>query len=213
MNISKSTPQPVLRQATSKRATSSITAVLAHLRQTIVARPETDKIALRHLLIALEQNSFIVILLVFSLLMVSPLSAIPGATTLFGLIIASILAQLLLGRRHVWLPGVLLNRHLPVPRIVHALQWLERPAAWLEQRLRVRFLWAIEPPVAMMLKVLVFVAALCAPLMEVIPMSGTSVGAAITLFAAGLLARDGVFVLLGACLAAILPVTLWIVIG
>lgn len=196
-----------------ERGTNSITAVLAQVRLAILGHPEADKIALRHILIALDQNSFVVILLVFSLLLVSPLSAIPGATTLFGLTIASILGQFLLGRRHIWLPAFLLDRLLPVPRVVQAMQWLEKPAAWLEQRLRVRFLWAIEPPVAMMLKMLVFSAALCAPLMEVIPASGTSVGAAITLFAAGLLARDGVFVLLGACLAAILPVTLWIVIG
>jgi hypothetical protein len=65
----------------------------------------------------------------------------------------------------------------------------------------------------MALKALVCTAALCAPMLELIPGSGTSVGMAITLFGAGLLARDGVFVLVGASLAAILPVTLWIVIG
>lgn len=213
MTFSQSAQRAVTGASGYTRGTNSITAVLAQVRHAILERPEADRVAIRHILVALEQNSFVVILLVFSLLLVSPLSAIPGATTLFGLSIASILAQLLLGRRHVWLPGILLNRLLPVPQILQALQWLETPAAWLEQRLRVRLVWAIEPPLSMMLTVLVFAAALCAPLMEVIPMSGTSVGAAITLFAAGLLARDGVFVLLGACLAAILPVTLWIVIG
>jgi hypothetical protein len=49
--------------------------------------------------------------------------------------------------------------------------------------------------------------------MEVIPGSGTSVGAAIALFSAGLLARDGLFVLTGACLAATLPVGLWLVLS
>jgi hypothetical protein len=53
---------------------------------------------------------------------------------------------------------------------------------------------------------------LCAPLMEVIPASGTSVGAAISAYSAGLLARDGLFVLAGAGLAAILPVSLWLLV-
>ncbi|MGP9791683.1 exopolysaccharide biosynthesis protein [Roseinatronobacter sp. NSM] len=212
MTVDHRAQPDALRKTAHDSGASSITGVLRHLREAVIQRPEGDKIALRHILIALEQNSFIVIVLVFSLLMVSPLSAVPGATTLFGLTIASILAQVLLGRRHVWLPGVLLNRLLPVARILQALQWLEKPATWLEHRLHARLAWAHERPVAMMLKALVFTAALCAPLMEVIPASGTSVGAAITLFAAGLLARDGVFILLGACLAAILPVTLWMVI-
>lgn len=212
MSFDESATRADMRQTMHKSETRSITGVLAHLRHAVQARPETDKITLRHLLVALEQNSFIVILLIFALLLVSPLSAIPGATTIFGLTIACILAQQLLGRQHAWLPGLLLNRSLSVQRTMKALQWLEKPAGWLERCLHPRLFWVIEPPVAIMLKAMVFTAALCAPLMEVIPASGTSVGAAITVFSAGLLARDGVFVLLGACLAAILPVTLWVVI-
>lgn len=190
--------------------THRITEVLEHLQGAVLARPEAEKIVLRDLLLVLEKNSFAVLLLVFALLLVSPLSAIPGATTLFGLTIATILAQLLLGRRHVWLPEFLLNRQLPVRQTLKALHWLEKPAGWLERCLRARLSWVVERPVVLSLKGLVFTAALCAPLMEVIPASGTSVGAAITIFSAGLLARDGVFVVLGAGLAAILPVTLWI---
>jgi hypothetical protein len=213
MDLGRSASRAVAHHVTQDNPTGSVSGVLARLRLAVRQQPQTDKIALRHLLIALEQNSFVVILLVFALLLVSPLSAIPGATTLFGLTIASVVGQVFLGRHHIWLPGILLNRVLPVHGILQALQWLEKPAAWLDQHLRARLLWVIEPPLAMTLKGVVFAAALCAPLMEVIPASGTSVGAAITLFTAGLMARDGVFVLLGACLAAILPVTLWIIIG
>ena len=60
---------------------------------------------------------------------------------------------------------------------------------------------------------LVLLAALCAPMMAVIPGSGTSVGAAIVLFSAGLLARDGLFVLADAILAAILAITLWLLLS
>jgi hypothetical protein len=190
--------------------TRHITDVLVHLQDAVHARPQIETFALRDLLVALEKNSFAVLLLVFALLLVSPLSAIPGATTLFGLTIATILAQFIMGRRYVWLPVFLLDRPLPKAQTLKALHWLEKPAAWLERFLRARLSWVVEWPVVLSLKALVFAAALCAPLMEVIPASGTSVGAAITIFSAGLLVRDGVFVLVGAGLAAILPVTLWI---
>ena len=191
----------------------NIVLLIATLRGAVLSRPDADKIAVRDLCSALEEDSFIVLMLVFALLLVSPLSAIPGATTLFGLTIASVLVQYLIGRRTVWLPRLLLDRQIPVQQTLAALTWLEKPARWLDARLHPRLTWVIQPPLASALKLLVCTAAFCAPLMEVIPASGTSVGAMITLFGAGLLARDGAFVLIGASLAAILPVTLWIVIG
>lgn len=194
-------------------AHGNITGLIDTLRHAVQTRPEAQTISLRDMLAALAEDSFILLMLVFAMLLVSPLSAIPGATTAFGLTIAGILVQYFLRRQTVWLPDFLLDRHVPVAQSLRALDWLERPALWLDKRLRPRLRWAIEPPVAVALKVLVCAAACCAPLMEVIPASGTSVGAAITLFGAGLIARDGAFVLVGASLAAILPVTLWVVIG
>lgn len=191
-------------------ARHTIADVLTTLQHSVGANPAAEKITLRDLFSALEQNSFPVLLLVFSLLLVSPLSAIPGVTTLFGLTIATILAQLLLGRQHPWLPDFLMRQRLPVKQTQTALHWLEKPAGWLDRGLRYRLSWVTSSPVALAPKAVVLCAALCTPLMEVIPASATSVGAAITLFSASLLARDGVFVVVGAGLAALMPLALWL---
>lgn len=188
----------------------SITGVLANLKRAVNARAGEDHITMRNLLVTMDRNSFPVLLLVFSLLLVSPISAIPGATTVFGLTIASILAQFVLGLQHAWLPRALLDRPLPVARTLSALTWLEKPVGWLGYCLRTRLSWVTETPLILAPNLLALLAALCAPLMEVIPMSGTSVGAAITLFSASLLARDGLFVIVGACLAAAMPLILWL---
>jgi hypothetical protein len=185
-------------------------AMLAELQDVILRRPRADTVTMRDLVAAMDAGAFPVLILMFALLLVSPLSAIPGATTLFGMTIAAILVQALIRRSRVWLPAVLLDRHLPAQRTEAALQWLRRPVGWVERRLRHRQLWVLTSPVAQMPMVVVLMAALCTPLMEVIPGSGTSVGAAIALFSAGLLARDGLVVLIGAGLAAILPVSLWL---
>jgi hypothetical protein len=193
-------------------AARNLRQILHDLDQSLSADPDAPTIALRDVVAAMEQDSFPVLLLVFSLLLVSPLSAVPGATSLFGLTLAAILAQKLLRRRQAWLPAILLDRHLPAARTRQALRWLDRPAVWLDRRLTRRLAWVFRAPIAQGPVILAGMAALCAPLMEVIPGSGTSVGAAIALFSAGLLARDGLFVLTGACLAAILPVTLWLLV-
>jgi len=186
-------------------------AMLADLQRVLSGRPAAEAVALREVVATMEGDSFPVLVLLFALLLVSPLSAVPGATTLFGLSIAAILAQWLAGRNRVWLPGVLLDRRLPAGRTVAALRRLQGPVNRVERRLRQRQRWVFVAPFAPAPTAIVVMAALCAPLMEVIPASGTSVGAAIALFAAGLLARDGLFVLAGAGLAAILPVSLWLV--
>jgi hypothetical protein len=186
--------------------------VLTELETAIATRPESEPLVLRDLLVVAKRQSYPILVLVFSLLLVSPLSAIPFATTILGLSIATIVAQQLLGRERVWLPAVLLDRTLPRQRTLQALSWLQRPVGWLEGHLRMRFGWAFVMPLCRIPLALVLAASLCAPLMEVIPGSGTSVGAAISVFSAGLLARDGLFVVAGASLAALLPLGLWLLI-
>jgi len=190
---------------------SSLGRVLSDMNMALDARPEADFVLVRDLVAVMERDSFPLLLLLFSLLLVSPLSAVPGATSLFGLTIAAILTQRLFGRSQVWLPAIFLNRRLPARRTEQALNWLPRPVGWLEHRLvQQRQRWVLDSPFAQVPMAVVLMAALCAPLLEVIPGSGTSVGGAISLFSAGLLARDGLFVLAGASLAAILPVSLWL---
>jgi hypothetical protein len=189
----------------------SATSLLRDLQALLESQGGAEKISLRVLVVSLQRQSFTLFLLLFSLLMVSPLSAIPGATTVMGLTVASILAQQVLSRERVWLPAILLERSLPVARVLQAVIWLQRPVGWLETHLRKRMAWVFLRPMSSVAPSIAFCAALCSPLMEVIPGSATSVGAAMTLYAAGTLARDGMFVLIGASLAAILPVTLWLI--
>jgi len=192
-------------------ATLSATALLQELQALLESHAGIDRIRLRVIVVSLQRQSFTLFLLLVSLLMVSPLSAIPGATTVMGLTVAGILVQQVLARERVWLPPMLLDRSLPVERVLKSVIWLQRPVGWLETHLRQRLQWVFLRPLSSVAPCIAFCAALCSPLMEVIPGSATSVGAAMTLYAIGTIARDGLFVLVGASLAAILPVTLWMI--
>jgi hypothetical protein len=203
-------PTPSARTYDLAPHSEGASAMLAKMQRVMAGHPEAEGVALRDLVSAMEGETFPVLILLFALLLVSPVSAVPGATTLLGLSIAAIMAQWVAGRSRAWLPAALLDRHLPAGRAMAALRRLQGPVRWVERRLRQRQDWVFSAPLAKVPKATVLMAALCAPLMEVIPGSGTSVGAAIALFAAGLLARDGLIVLVGASLAAILPVSLWL---
>lgn len=200
-------------ETTAPKSQGAVGALLDRLDGVLAPRPASEHVALRELVAAIEGETFAVMSLLFALLMVSPLSAIPTATTIFGLSIAIILMQWLAGRRSVWLPGLLLDRRLPVGRLRAALAWLAGPVARVERYLRPRQHWALAASMTPLPTVVVLAAALCAPLLELIPMSGTSVGAAIALFSAGRLVGDGIAMLVGATLAAVLPVGLWLLLA
>ena len=51
--------------------------------------------------------------------------------------------------------------------------------------------------------------ALAMPLMELVPMSATIAGSLLTLYAFGLLVRDGALVLLALALSAVAPLVVW----
>lgn len=168
-----------------------------------------DRVSVRDLVEEFGEASFLPALMVPALIVVSPLSAIFFLPTLMGLSMALIAAQMLMGRRSLWLPRVLLSRSIAGGRLRRAVGWLERPGLWVDRqttpRLTLLFYWPLRliPVLGCM------VSGLMMPFLELVPMSSTVLGLAIVLFAVALLARDGLFVIAGLCLmgvAALIPV-------
>jgi hypothetical protein len=159
----------------------------------------------------LGDRSFPTMILIPALVLVSPLSAIPGMTGTLGLTIALLLGQRLLGRRALWLPSRLRRLRIPSKRLEAGVMRLRRPAAVMDRMLTPRLTTFADGALRRLPMAVVTFSACCLPVLEFLPMSGTTMGAAITLYASGLLARDGRFVLLGASLVALLPLSLWLV--
>lgn len=158
---------------------------------------DPDRVSVRQIVEAMGDRSFAAILLVPALLLVSPLSGIPGSPTIAGAIIALILVQMLLGRSSLWLPEVLASRRLPTRRFKAALKWLRGPVGRVEPLIRERLAWLTVRPWNYVALWLCLAVTAVMPLMELVPFFASGAGLAISLFAAGLLARDGVVLLFG----------------
>lgn len=151
-------------------------------------------------------------LLVPALLVVSPLSGIPGFSSICGLTIAAIAAQMLFRRRHLYLPDRLTRTQLSGARLRAGLVRLRRGADRLDRHSRHERLrplvgsgGRVVPHLACIL------AGLMMPLLELVPFSSTTLGLAVVCCAVGLLTRDGAFVLAGLAImgaAASLPFVL-----
>ncbi|MGB8623852.1 MAG: exopolysaccharide biosynthesis protein [Paracoccaceae bacterium] len=173
--------------------TGPVTSVLEALTHTTA----DDRVSVRQIARKMGERSFAPLLLVPAMLLVSPISSIPGAPTTGGLIIALITVQMLMGRRHIWLPGFLANRTIGTARLNRAVRYLRGPAAWVDQHVHHRLSYLATRPLSYIALLTCLLVTVIMPLMEVVPMLATVAASAVTLFAIGLLTYDGAFIVAG----------------
>src|SRR5690606_32618166 len=134
--------------------------------------------------------------LVPGLLVFSSLPCIPGLPSIFAEIITLIAVQLLLGRRHIWLPDWLLKRTASRSKYDRAMAFLKRPSKYIDRLLRQRLTFLTEGIAVRFNAVLCLLIAATMPPLELIPFGNTTAGAAWSILGLGMVARDGVLLLL-----------------
>lgn len=160
------------------------------------AATDQERISLRMIIEAVGDRSFGPLLLMAGVILVSPLSGIPGMPTLMGTLVLLIAVQLLFHRRHFWLPQWLLKRSIPRKQLCKALQWLQTPARFVDRWLRPRLSLFIRGPSRYVIAIICIVISFCMPILEVLPFSATTAGVALTAFGLALIALDGLLALL-----------------
>ncbi len=113
-----------------------------------------------------------------------------------AVLVLLIAGQLLFGRKHFGLPGWLLKRSVAKDKLGKALEWLRRPARFIDRGLRPRPTLFTRSPGIYFVAVVCAVIALAMPAMEFIPFSASGAGAALTAFGLSLIAHDGLLALL-----------------
>ncbi|MGR3377416.1 exopolysaccharide biosynthesis protein [Salipiger abyssi] len=171
---------------------------------------DRERVPLRALLEVFGESSFLPALMVPALLVVSPLSGIPLFSTICGLSIAFISAQMLISRSHLWLPDILLRQQMDGATAQTALGKLRYVSDWIDAHSKRRFRMLTSAPFRKWLQLLCFLCGAVMPFLELVPFSSSLLGGAVLLMATALLARDGLFALLGSmaiCLAVFVPLS------
>ncbi|MEW9920053.1 exopolysaccharide biosynthesis protein [Marimonas sp. MJW-29] len=136
-------------------------------------------------------------ILIIALLLVSPLSGIPGTPTLAAILLVTLSAQALAGRQRLWLPARLLRLELRADRVRRAVDWMRRPCAWLDRHSQERLRFLTVGPMRSLALLTCLLIPLTWPLLEILPFF-TSFGAGtVSLMSLGLILRDGIYVLAG----------------
>lgn len=170
-----------------------ITDLLGRVRQIA----DGDRVSVAAITTALGRDSLPPNLMIPALAVVSPLSGVPLFSSICGLLIALISAQMLMGRDRVWLPGFLMRRQVSGARLRNALDWMRRPAAFLDRVTEVRLTPLVRRPMRWVTELICLCCGLAMPFLELVPFTSSLMGVVVSLLAFGMLARDGAFALLG----------------
>ncbi len=165
----------------------TLTAIL----RTLQTAGKSSTVSVGDLTDALGARSFGPLLLVPSLILITPLSGIPGAPTTGAIIIVLVALQMVVGSNKVWLPEFVRKRTLRRTRINSVTKRLKPAARFLDRITSRRLTFLTHRPFSLLLVIPCIVLALAMPPLEIVPMTSTILATGIFLLALALTAQDG----------------------
>ena len=159
-----------------------------------IANAPGDRLALAELLDGLGDRTFGFVLLVLAIINVMPQP--PGGSTVFGLVLALIALQLLIGLGQPWVPGFVRRRSVARATFRAGIEKVVTPLRRVERLCKPRVSWLtiglFERLAGFAIVVFAVIIALPIPVIGNIPP-----GIAVAIIAIGLIERDGLALLAG----------------
>lgn len=140
---------------------------------------------------AIGERSFGPFLLVPAVIEMSPIGGIPGLPTALAVIISLFAVQILIGRKHLWLPQFVEKRQIDGKTLKSAMDKMMPVARFVDRFLKPRLTWLTKAPWVQVAAALTILLCCSVPPLELIPFASTAPMGAIALFGLSLMARDG----------------------
>jgi hypothetical protein len=143
------------------------------------------------LLQSLGRRSFAPVLLIAAAIGFTPFGVVPGMPTVLAVVIIVVTAQIILGRRHLWLPEFIRKKSLSRRNTLRTVEILKKPARFLDRIVRPRLAFLTEKPFSIFLAAACLVLALAVPPLELVPLVDMPLWAAILALSFALATHDG----------------------
>ena len=161
---------------------------------------ENEDVSAGQVMHAFGPRTFGPAIMVPALLEITPIGAIPGVPTFLASVIVLVAAQKMLGRRTLWLPGLIANRHVSAEKLAKSADKLRPLARFMDRHFHRRWQRVTHAPFSQIAAGIVCLLCLTVPFLEVLPFASSAPMLAIAGFGLAVLMRDGV--LMVAALAA-----------
>lgn len=167
------------------------------------AAGDHERVTIEQIMQAVGARSFGPLVLTAGLILSTPLSGIPGLPSTMAVLVLLVAVQLLLRRKHFWLPQWILSRSVASARLRTALQHLQYPARLIDKPLRPRLKVLTYDGGSRIVAGVCLLMALIVPPLEFMPFAATIIGVALAAFGLSLITHDGLLALLAYALALV----------
>lgn len=134
-------------------------------------------------------------LLVPALIEMSPIGGIPGLPTVLAAVIALFAAQIIIGRKHLWLPGFIARRKFKGDKVRKAADKLQGVARFMDRHFHGRMPALTGGVFVRAAGVVVILLCCTVPPLELLPFASTAPMLAIAAFGLAMMVRDGLLML------------------
>ncbi|WOI54059.1 exopolysaccharide biosynthesis protein [Parvularcula sp. LCG005] len=163
---------------------------------------ERSKVSIGDAIEAFGRRSYGPLLILPAALEISPIGGIPGIPTFLALIIAIVSVQIMIGRDHVALPGLIERRRLSSRKVSDAADALQPLARRLDRWFHGRMRSMVRPGTMRIAAGVCILLTLTVPPLELIPFASTIPMAAILLFGVAITVRDGLLMTVAMAVSA-----------
>ncbi len=157
----------------------------------VIEAADGDKVTLETVVHSVGRAGFTPLLLVPALAVSSPLSGIPLFSALMGCLIALVSVQMLLRRKHLWLPNWILRREVKGSKVRTAFGKLRPTMVWVDRHTHERLSAFVHRPLIFIPQLLCLISGLMMPVLELVPFSSSIMGVGVVFLALGMVTRDG----------------------
>lgn len=158
---------------------------------------EKDKVSVSDVVEALGNRGYGPFIFVPALIEITPVGAVPGVPTLLATIIVFMAAQMLLGRHHIWTPGILGRRRIAGRKLRQAADKLQPVGDRLDRWFPGRLPQLTGALPARLAAIVILILCLSVPPLELVPFASSAPMLTIAIFGLALTLRDGVLMAVG----------------
>jgi hypothetical protein len=178
-------------------APSTLNHVLDEIRSKVEGDASPESLTLDEVLRAFGRRSYGPLLLVIGLFAISPATVVPGMTWFAAVLTLLVAGQMALGFPRIWLPRKALQAELPREAVLGGIEKSRGVARRIDGLLKPRLGFLSGPPFVNLVALLCIAAALITFPLGLIPFAPLAPGLAVVFFGLGMVARDGLWLLLG----------------